>query len=99
MDEPERSKSELLVTIINMNVWDVFLWFSYKNIDKNEQTHKYSHFFRIFLVVSSMSSMCEEFPPHDLCAHHCIPVPGSYKCECSPGYVLMSDGHSCEKVG
>ncbi|CAG4962203.1 unnamed protein product [Colias eurytheme] len=43
-------------------------------------------------------SVCEEYAPNELCAHHCIPIPGSYKCECNPGFMLMSDGKNCKEV-
>ncbi|XP_048487046.1 fibulin-2 [Plutella xylostella] len=44
---------------------------------------------------ADLSSLCEEYAPHELCAHHCIPAPGSYRCECNPGYKLMADGKNC----
>ncbi|XP_049881448.1 fibulin-2-like isoform X2 [Pectinophora gossypiella] len=47
---------------------------------------------------SAVASLCEEYAPNELCAHHCIPVPGSYKCECNPGYMLMADGRNCKEV-
>ncbi|KAI5640010.1 calcium-binding EGF domain-containing protein [Phthorimaea operculella] len=49
-------------------------------------------------VSSSVASLCEEYAPNELCAHHCIPVPGSYKCECNPGFQLMADGRNCMEV-
>ncbi|KAL4712538.1 hypothetical protein ACJJTC_007554 [Scirpophaga incertulas] len=49
-------------------------------------------------VVSVLPSLCEEYAPNELCAHHCIPVPGSYKCECNPGFKLMPDGRNCMEV-
>ncbi|KAJ2941069.1 hypothetical protein O0L34_g13198 [Tuta absoluta] len=49
-------------------------------------------------VISSVASLCEEYAPNELCAHHCIPVPGSYKCECNPGFQLMADGRNCMEV-
>ncbi|XP_053618965.1 fibrillin-1-like [Plodia interpunctella] len=45
-----------------------------------------------------VASVCEDYAPNELCAHHCIPVPGSYKCECNPGYMLMPDGRNCIEV-
>ncbi|XP_028175893.1 fibulin-2-like [Ostrinia furnacalis] len=45
-----------------------------------------------------LPSLCEEYAPNELCAHHCIPVPGSYKCECNPGFMLMADGRNCKEV-
>nr|CAJ2313427.1 Hypothetical protein [Metisa plana] len=47
---------------------------------------------------TDLSSICEEYAPNELCAHHCIPVPGSYRCECNPGYMLMADGRNCKEV-
>ncbi|XP_050356973.1 fibrillin-2-like [Nymphalis io] len=47
---------------------------------------------------SFIPSICEEYAPNELCAHHCISVPGSYKCECNPGFMLMSDGRNCKEV-
>ena len=32
---------------------------------------------------------------NDLCAQACINTPGSYVCNCTPGYVLDSNGFSC----
>ncbi|XP_045456448.1 fibrillin-1-like [Melitaea cinxia] len=48
--------------------------------------------------LSMIASKCEEYAPNELCAHHCIPVPGSYKCECNPGFMLMHDGKNCKEV-
>ncbi|KAG6446615.1 hypothetical protein O3G_MSEX004554 [Manduca sexta] len=48
--------------------------------------------------VKVIASLCEDYAPNELCAHHCIPVPGSYRCECNPGYMLMADGRNCKKV-
>lgn len=42
--------------------------------------------------------MCEDYAPNELCAHHCIAVPGSYRCECNPGYRLMADKRNCIEV-
>ncbi|KAM3959907.1 LOW QUALITY PROTEIN: uncharacterized protein ACR2FA_006049 [Aphomia sociella] len=46
----------------------------------------------------SIASICEDYAPNELCAHHCIPIPGSYKCECNPGFKLMADGRNCMEV-
>ncbi|XP_059051450.1 fibrillin-1-like [Achroia grisella] len=46
----------------------------------------------------TIPSICEDYAPNELCAHHCIPVPGSFKCECNPGYKLMADGKNCIEV-
>ncbi|XP_052752971.1 fibrillin-1-like [Galleria mellonella] len=48
--------------------------------------------------IQTIASICEEYAPNELCAHHCIPVPGSYKCECNPGFKLMADGRNCIEV-
>ncbi|NXF37265.1 FBLN7 protein, partial [Nyctibius bracteatus] len=33
-----------------------------------------------------------------LCAHACVNLPGSYRCACPDGYVLLGDGKSCEDI-
>nr|XP_056702065.1 epidermal growth factor-like protein 8 [Euleptes europaea] len=33
--------------------------------------------------------------PVPLCAQHCVNTPGSYYCQCDPGYMLAPDGKSC----
>ncbi|NWZ83260.1 FBLN7 protein, partial [Poecile atricapillus] len=33
-----------------------------------------------------------------LCAHACINTPGSFRCSCPAGYVLLGDGKSCEDI-
>ncbi|CAH1643971.1 unnamed protein product [Spodoptera littoralis] len=50
------------------------------------------------ITLSTLPSVCEDYAPNELCAHHCIPVPGSYKCECNPGFMLMADGRNCKEV-
>ncbi|KAG8240078.1 hypothetical protein J437_LFUL008111, partial [Ladona fulva] len=50
--------------------------------------------FLCLLLVSV--NLCESFPGQ-LCAHSCIPTPGSYRCECREGFSLMSDGRSCQQ--
>ncbi|CAK1546756.1 unnamed protein product [Leptosia nina] len=52
----------------------------------------------VFKKDEEVYSVCEEYAPNELCAHHCIPIPGSYKCECNPGFMLMSDGRNCKEV-
>lgn len=38
--------------------------------------------------------------PNELCSHICIPVGGSYRCQCRSGFTLMADGKSChEDIG
>lgn len=34
-----------------------------------------------------------------LCAHACVNLPGSYRCACPAGYLLLGDGKSCEGEG
>lgn len=50
------------------------------------------------ITLATLPSLCEDYAPNELCAHHCIPVPGSYRCECNPGYMLMADGRNCKEV-
>ncbi|XP_031960303.1 fibulin-7 [Corvus moneduloides] len=33
-----------------------------------------------------------------LCAHACVNIPGSFRCSCPAGYVLLGDGKSCEDI-
>ncbi|XP_056129911.1 fibulin-2-like isoform X2 [Lampris incognitus] len=33
----------------------------------------------------------------DLCHHRCINTPGSFRCECFPGFMLQEDGITCER--
>ncbi|KFO76193.1 Fibulin-7, partial [Cuculus canorus] len=33
-----------------------------------------------------------------LCAHECVNLPGSYRCACPAGYILLGDGKSCEDI-
>ncbi|XP_063219441.1 fibulin-1-like [Bacillus rossius redtenbacheri] len=33
----------------------------------------------------------------ELCAHICVSIPRSYKCECHEGFTLMSDGKTCQQ--
>lgn len=35
----------------------------------------------------------------DPCSHECINKPGSYRCDCYPGYVMEADGHHCKIRG
>ncbi|XP_066443754.1 matrilin-4 isoform X3 [Eleutherodactylus coqui] len=32
------------------------------------------------------------------CQHKCVSVPGSYYCECNPGYKLKADGKTCSMI-
>ncbi|XP_021928594.1 fibulin-1 isoform X7 [Zootermopsis nevadensis] len=43
----------------------------------------------------ALDSLCELLPG-ELCAHICVPVPGSFRCECREGFTLMADGKSCQ---
>lgn len=31
----------------------------------------------------------------NICHHRCVNTPGSYRCECLPGYVLQDDAFTC----
>ncbi|XP_047103945.1 fibulin-1-like isoform X4 [Schistocerca piceifrons] len=44
----------------------------------------------------ALESLCDTLPG-ELCAHICIPLPGSYRCECREGFSLMADGKSCQQ--
>lgn len=35
----------------------------------------------------------------DACSHLCINSPGSYHCDCHPGYVMEANGHHCKIRG
>lgn len=35
----------------------------------------------------------------DVCSHLCINSPGSYHCDCHPGYVMEANGHHCKIRG
>ncbi|KAM6977830.1 fibulin-2 [Aplochiton taeniatus] len=37
---------------------------------------------------------CQVYPDV-LCHHRCVNAPGSYRCECYPGYVLQADAFTC----
>nr|CAD7462604.1 unnamed protein product [Timema tahoe] len=43
-----------------------------------------------------IDNLCN-FLEGELCAHICVPTPGSYRCECHEGFSLMSDGKSCQQ--
>lgn len=43
-----------------------------------------------------LDSLCDTLAD-ELCAHTCISIPGSYKCECRRGFTLMDDGKSCQQ--
>ena len=43
----------------------------------------------------SISDIDECVNNHDLCAQACINTPGSYVCDCNPGYTLDPNGFSC----
>nr|CAD7400568.1 unnamed protein product [Timema cristinae] len=43
-----------------------------------------------------IDNLCN-FLEGELCAHICVPTPGSYRCECREGFSLMSDGKSCQQ--
>lgn len=31
------------------------------------------------------------------CQHSCVSTPGSFYCECNPGYQLNADGKTCSR--
>jgi len=41
---------------------------------------------------------CEGRGP-GVCSHLCINTLGSYQCDCHPGYVMETGGHSCKITG
>lgn len=43
----------------------------------------------------ALDSLCDLLPG-ELCAHICVPIPGSYYCLCREGFTLMADGKSCQ---
>ncbi|KAF0292000.1 Fibulin-2 [Amphibalanus amphitrite] len=46
------------------------------------------------LQSADSENICDLFVGQ-LCAHICVSVPGSYRCECRPGYLLGPDAKSC----
>ncbi|XP_037077300.1 fibrillin-3-like isoform X2 [Pollicipes pollicipes] len=46
------------------------------------------------VVESDSENICDLFVGQ-LCAHLCVSVPGSYRCECRPGFALGPDAKSC----
>ncbi|KAK7076370.1 Calcium ion binding, partial [Halocaridina rubra] len=44
--------------------------------------------------VPESEDLCARFPGK-LCAHVCIPTPGSYRCQCRAGFTLSTDGKTC----
>ncbi|KAK7789041.1 hypothetical protein R5R35_010542 [Gryllus longicercus] len=44
----------------------------------------------------SLDSLCDLLPGQ-LCAHICIPEPGSYRCACKEGFSLMADKKTCQQ--
>ena len=53
-----------------------------------------SNFISIFVFLG-LDSLCDLLPG-ELCAHICVPIPGSFRCECREGFTLMADGKSCQ---
>ncbi|KAK2722751.1 fibrillin-2-like isoform X10 [Artemia franciscana] len=45
-----------------------------------------------------LENLCNIFPGQ-LCAHICLPSPGSYSCSCREGFELMADRKSCQLIG
>lgn len=76
-----------------------FLW-SWNNFKKLNGKGLLSSIFNINYFCTAVSliatNMCEIYPK-ELCSQECVPVLGSYKCKCRPGYSLMADGLSCQE--
>ena len=51
-----------------------------------------SHFTQYYFSVTDIDECANN---HDLCAQACINIPGSYTCDCNPGYTLDPNGFSC----
>ena len=34
-----------------------------------------------------------------VCSHLCVNTPGSFQCQCHPGYVMQADGRHCKITG
>nr|XP_027216674.1 fibrillin-2-like isoform X4 [Penaeus vannamei] len=45
-------------------------------------------------LVPESEDLCARFPGK-LCAHVCVPTPGSYRCQCRAGFTLSVDGKTC----
>lgn len=41
---------------------------------------------------------CEVQTP-GVCSQLCINAPGSYRCDCQPGFIMEADGHRCKITG
>lgn len=41
----------------------------------------------------------ERSPTSPLCSQWCVNLPGKYKCDCLPGYMLEPDHVSCKATG
>lgn len=35
----------------------------------------------------------------DACSHLCTNNPGSFRCDCHPGYIMEASGHECKIRG
>ncbi|XP_069955422.1 fibrillin-2 isoform X5 [Cherax quadricarinatus] len=46
------------------------------------------------LTYSESDDLCARFAGK-LCAHVCVPTPGSYRCQCRAGFTLSTDNKSC----
>lgn len=53
-------------------------------------------FFFFFFAPADVNE-CWRYPGR-LCAQTCENTPGSYKCSCTSGFRLSSDGKNCEGV-
>lgn len=55
------------------------------------------------IFLDSTTSITSELPnicnliTDKLCDHICVPVNGSYRCQCRPGFTLLADSKSCYK--
>ncbi|KAK4307648.1 hypothetical protein Pmani_020604 [Petrolisthes manimaculis] len=45
-------------------------------------------------IIPGGEDLCARFPGK-LCAHVCVPTPGSYQCHCRAGFTLSADGKTC----
>ena len=53
-------------------------------------------YFGVIIIVTIHTDVNECAFDNGGCQHDCINSGGSYRCECQQGYILQSDGMSCE---
>lgn len=78
--------------------WDFHVWVGYQfslfyrtlQYPANRNTQKLQTWILFYL---SDIDECQQTP--NPCAHQCRNVPGSFRCLCPPGTVLLGDGRSC----